>query len=129
MPLRVGTDLVEIARLQQAIARRGERFLQRVYTPAELEECRGNLPSLAARWAAKEAVAKALGTGIGAVAFREIEVRRGPLREPVLHLHGNAAALSARLGLREWAISLSHTQHYAVAMVAAVGWEPESGQV
>ncbi len=121
MSLRVGTDLVEIARLEQVIARHGERFLQRIYTPQELEDCAGKLPSLAARWAAKEAVAKALGTGIGPVAFREIEVRRGPQREPILHLHGNAAALAADLGLTEWALSLSHTDRYAVAMVAAVG--------
>ncbi len=121
MSLRVGTDLVEIARLEQIIARHGERFLRRIYTPQELEDCAGKLPSLAARWAAKEAVAKALGTGIGPVAFREIEVRRGPQREPTLHLHGNAAALSADLGLTEWAVSLSHTDRYAVAMVAAVG--------
>ena len=119
MPLRVGTDLVEIARLEQVIARHGERFLRRIYTPQELEDCAGKLPSLAARWAAKEAVAKALGTGIGPVAFREIEVRRGPRREPILHLHGNAAALSASLGLTEWAVSLSHTDRYALAAVAA----------
>ncbi len=121
MPLRVGTDLVEVERLQGVISRQGERFLQRVYTPAELEECAYSLPSLAARWAAKEAVAKALGTGIGPVAFREIEVRRGPLREPVLHLHGHAAALAKQLGLTEWAISLSHTKNYAVAVVTAMG--------
>ncbi len=118
--LRVGTDLVEIERLAQVIARRGERFLERIYTHQEREECGDNLPSLAARWAAKEAVAKALGTGIGPVAFREIEVRRGPQREPILHLYGNAAALSNELGLQEWAISLSHTEHYALAMVTAL---------
>ncbi|GAB4532559.1 MAG: holo-ACP synthase [Anaerolineales bacterium] len=117
--LRVGADLVEISRLEQAITRHGERFLARIYTPGEREECAGQLSSLAARWAAKEAVAKALGTGIGVVAFREIEVRRGPQREPHLYLHGNAAALAAQLGLSEWAISLSHTAQYAIAMVAA----------
>ncbi len=121
MALRVGTDLVEIARLEQVIHRQGERFLRRIYTPQELEDCAGKLSSLAARWAAKEAAAKALGTGIGPVAFQEIEVRRGPQREPVLHLHGRAAALAEELGLTEWAVSLSHTERYAVATVVAAG--------
>ncbi len=119
--IRLGTDLVEISRLEEVLSRQGERFLRRIYTPQELEDCAGKLPSLAARWAAKEAVAKALGTGIGPVAFQEIEVRRGPRREPLLHLHGRAAALAAELGLVEWAVSLSHTRHYALATVVALG--------
>jgi holo-[acyl-carrier protein] synthase len=86
-----------------------------------LAEVRQNLASLAARFAAKEAVSKALGTGIGPVGWHEIEVLRGEARQPVLLLHGEAARLAASLGLDTWSLSLSHTQNYAVAMVVAIG--------
>lgn len=121
--LRTGIDLVEIERLQSVIGRHGERFLGRVFTPQELEQVGENLVSLAGRFAAKEAVAKALGTGIGAIAWREIEVLRGPEREPVLHLHGAAAQLAEQLGLSQWSLSLSHTQTHAVAVAVALGEE------
>ena len=119
--LRTGIDLVEIERLQSLIQRYGERFLNRVYTTQEMVEIGHNPASLAGRFAAKEAVSKALGTGIGVVAWHEIEVLRGPEREPVLHLHGAAAQLASQLGLRNWSLSLSHTQTHAIAMVVAVG--------
>jgi holo-[acyl-carrier protein] synthase len=119
--LRTGVDLIEIERLEQVIARHGARFLERVYTPAELEEVGNNLASLAARFAAKEAVAKALGTGIGAIAWREIEIRRGPQREPQLCLYGQARVLADSLGLVDWSLSLSHSASHAIAMVVAVG--------
>ncbi len=118
--LRTGIDLVEVERLQSVIQRYGERFLNRVYTPRELVEVGRNPASLAARFAAKEAVSKALGTGIGVVTWHEIEVLRGPEREPVLHLHGTAAQLAQQLGLNTWSLSLSHTQLQAIAMVVAV---------
>lgn len=116
-----GIDLIEIDRVVQAIERHGERFLERVFTPQELTELNGNPASLAGRFAAKEAVAKALGTGIGPVAWREIEILRGPAREPVLHLHGMAARLAAEKHLTQWSVSLSHTQTLAIAAVFAVG--------
>jgi holo-[acyl-carrier protein] synthase len=119
--LRTGIDMVEVNRLQGVIQRHGERFLNRVYTPRELDEVGGNPTSLAARFAAKEAVSKALGTGIGVVAWHEIEVLRGPEREPVLHLHGTAAQLAQQYGLTTWSLSLSHTQVQAIAMVVAIG--------
>jgi holo-[acyl-carrier protein] synthase len=119
--LTTGIDLVEIERMQGVIERHGDRFLKRVFTPQELEEVGHNLGSLAARFAAKEAVSKALGTGIGAVNWREIEVLRGPSREPVLHLHGAAAQLAALLGFTAWSVSLSHSQSHAIAMVVALG--------
>jgi holo-[acyl-carrier protein] synthase len=119
--LCTGVDLIEISRLQTVIERHGDRFLNRVYTPDELAEVGNNLASLAARFAAKEAVAKALGTGIGLVAWREIEIRRGPQREPHLILHGEAKALANRMGLNTWSISLSHSATQAVAMVVATG--------
>jgi holo-[acyl-carrier protein] synthase len=118
--IRTGIDLIEIERLRSMIERYGARFLERVFTLQELAELGVNIASLAGRFAAKEAVAKSLGTGIGSVTWREIEVLRGPAREPVLHLHGAAACLARQLGLCEWSVSISHTQTHAVAVVVAV---------
>jgi len=119
--LKTGVDLIEIDRLERVIQRYGERFLQRVFTAQEFAEAGKSTASLAARFAAKEAVSKALGTGIGAVMWREIEILRGPAREPVLHLHGSAAQLADDLGLHTWSVSLSHTENYAIALVVAFG--------
>ena len=119
--LKTGVDLIEIDRLERVIQRYGERFLQRVFTAQEFAEAGKSMASLAARFAAKEAVSKALGTGIGAVMWREIEILRGPAREPVLHLHGSAAQLADDLGLHAWSVSLSHTENYAIALVVALG--------
>jgi holo-[acyl-carrier protein] synthase len=121
MKLATGIDLIEIQRLEASIARFGERFLQRVFTAGELAEVGSNTASLAARFAAKEAVAKALGCGIGLVSWREIEVRRGPASQPELRLHGCAASLAADQGLTKWSLSLSHNQSTAVAVVVAFG--------
>jgi holo-[acyl-carrier protein] synthase len=121
MELRSGVDLLEIERLQKALERHGERFLARIYTPAERELCAGNAASLAARFAAKEAVAKALGTGLGDVAWTEIEILRDGRGAPVLVLHGQARALANELGLSQWSISLSHTHKHAIAMAVALG--------
>lgn len=120
MNLRTGVDLLEIERLQAVLQRHGERFLLRIYTPLEREQCAGNLPSLAARFAAKEAVAKALGCGIGQVAWQEIEIVRDENGAPQLLLHGTAQRRAQSLGLTLWSISLSHTQQHALAMVTAL---------
>jgi len=119
--LRTGVDIIAIDRLERALARHGDAFLRRIYTPAEIDHYGQRPQSLAARWAAKEAVAKALGTGIGPVGWTEIEVLEDANRAPVLHLSGRAAALADELGLREWAISLSHTDDLAIAFVVAMG--------
>jgi holo-[acyl-carrier protein] synthase len=121
MTLRSGVDILEIERLRQALNRHGERFLMRIYTPAERELCAGNLASLAVRFAAKEAVSKALGSGLGEVAWTDIEVLRLGSGEPLLYLHGRAATLSDELGLKEWSISLSHSHEHAVALAVAQG--------
>jgi holo-[acyl-carrier protein] synthase len=121
MTLATGIDLVEIDRFQATVQRHGTRFLNRVFTPQELALAEQSLPSLAARFAAKEAVAKALGTGIGPVSWHEIEIRRGSARQPLLNLHGAAAQLSADLGLTNWSISLSHSHAAAVAVAFAIG--------
>jgi holo-[acyl-carrier protein] synthase len=121
MELRSGVDLLEIERLQKALERHGERFLARIYTTAERELCEGNVASLAARFAAKEAVSKALGTGLGVIAWTEIEVLRAESGAPTLRLHGKASALADELGLKHWSISLSHTAELALAQVVALG--------
>jgi holo-[acyl-carrier protein] synthase len=118
--LRSGIDLVEISRLEDIQARIKERFLKRVYTAIELEECQGLSASLAGRFAAKEAVAKALGCGIGPVSWQEIEIRRGPKGEPYLELHGQALALAQEVGISSWSISISHTVEHAIAMAVAL---------
>jgi holo-[acyl-carrier protein] synthase len=117
--LRCGIDLVEIDRVRAGIERLGERFLNRFFTPAERELCNDQPHRLAARLAAKEAVAKAFGTGIGDVGWREIEVLCDARGRPILHLHGKAKALAAVMGLEGWEVSLSHTQQLATAMVVA----------
>jgi len=124
--LAVGADLVEIGRIEQMVKRYGDRFTGRVFTGQELADCGGRMASLAARWAAKEAVAKALGTGIGPVAFDEIEVVAGAVRRPELRLHGRAAELARELGLSLWAISLTHDGGLALAFVTALGTEGDT---
>lgn len=113
----IGVDMIETERVAQSVARFGDRFLKRVYTERELAYCRGQITSLAARWAAKEATAKALGTGIGEVSWCEIEVINQANQRPTIQLHGAAAALAEQLGLSSLAISLSHTKDYAIAFV------------
>ncbi|MEO6924462.1 MAG: holo-ACP synthase [Bryocella sp.] len=124
MVLGIGTDLMEIARIEHSIARYGDRFLARVYTPGEIAYCRRKLKtsgeSFAARFAAKEAAAKALGTGIShGVGWPEFEVTRLPGRRPELLLHGRAAAIAAHLGIRRLSLSLTHSREHAMAVVIA----------
>ena len=113
----VGVDIIEIERIERVTQRWGERFLQRVYTEAELDICRNRAPALAVRFAAKEAVMKALGTGTKGVGWREIEVLSNRDGKPLVYLHGRAQKKAAELGLGELAISLSHSREYAVASV------------
>jgi holo-[acyl-carrier protein] synthase len=127
--LSTGVDLVELERFEQAIDRHGNRFLERVFTPQELAEAGENLASLAARFAAKEAVSKALGTGFGLISWRDVEVLRGPAREPVLRLHGEAARLAEEKRLYKWSVSLTHTQAYALALVVVLGDEKPAPRI
>lgn len=112
---------MEIDRFENAVTRHAARFLKRVFTQRELDEVGDNMASLAARFAAKEAVAKALGTGIGSVGWLEIEIVRGAERQPVLCLHGEAERLAEELELESWSLSLSHSQTHAIAFVVALG--------
>lgn len=118
--LRCGIDMIEIQRVVDGIERFNERFLNRFFTSGEREDCDDQPYRLAARIAGKEAVAKALGTGIGDVKWIEIEIRvNNPRHRPTLHLHGAAIEVANELGITEWDISLTHTKIYASAMVVA----------
>ncbi|MGB9723209.1 MAG: holo-ACP synthase [Chloroflexia bacterium] len=121
MEFQIGVDVVEISRLEAVLKRFGERFLRRIYTPAEQALCRGRVPELAVRFAAKEAAMKALGTGRRGVGWREIEVLADRRGRPLLFLHGRAGERAAELGLQHFAVSLSHERHLAVATVIAWG--------
>lgn len=115
--LVTGVDIVEIARIKRVYKRYGERFLRRIYTEGEIAYCRGRAPQLASRFAAKEAVMKALGTGIRGVRWRDIEVVRRRGQAPTVRLHGTALRRAQRIGLDHLALALSHSQDYAVAFV------------
>jgi len=123
MKLATGVDIIEIQRFEGTIERQGERFRKRFYTARELEQIGENIASLAVRFAAKEAVSKALGTGMGIVRPIDMEVLRDEKRAPHLHLHGEAKRVAESLGLQTWSISLSHSEKYAVAFVVAIGEE------
>ncbi len=125
MIVGTGVDIVEVPRVAAAIARFGKRFLERVFTDAEIRYCqsrRNSTERLAARFAAKEAALKALGTGWGrGVAWKEVEVRREPGGRPTVHFSGRAAEVAARLGMKQAALSLSHTAEQAIAQVILEG--------
>jgi len=121
MVLRTGVDLIEISRIDEVVARHGKHYLERIYTPAELEQCGKRTESLAGRFAAKEAVAKALGSGIGDVSWKEIEVLGDEQNAPVLILHGAAEQMAKGIGLTTWSVSISHSQSHSVALVVMIG--------
>ena len=121
MILKTGVDMIEIDRIRSALDRHGERFLERIFTPAEITEARARPEALAVRFAAKEAVSKALGTGIGPIAWCDVETLHHPSGEPFLVLHGMAGEIAGVLGLTTWAISLSHSREFGIAVVVATG--------
>lgn len=115
--LITGVDIIEIWRVKRVAEQYGDRFLKRIYTERELAYCRGRAPQLATRFAAKEAVMKALGVGIRGLRWKDIEVVRERGRAPTVQLHGTALARAQKIGLDHLAISLSHSDEYAVAYV------------
>ena len=122
--LTTGVDLIEISRVERILTRYGDRFLERVFTPAEILYCRTRLPELAARFAAKEAVSKALGVGVRMISrdginWQDAEIIGDTRGKPLVRLHGRAAERATELGLTEWAVSLSHTHEHAIAFVVA----------
>jgi len=117
--LSAGIDLIEVQRIESAITRYGNRFLTRVFTARELEYCRGQAHQLAARFAAKEAVSKALGTGFNGITWHDIEIVSDTQGKPAIRLIGRAAQRAAQLNLKHFALSLSHTREHAIALVVA----------
>jgi holo-[acyl-carrier protein] synthase len=119
--LGIGIDLVENARIQHSIERFGERFLHRVFTAGEIAYCQSmKFPErhFAARFAAKEALSKAFGTGIGkAMGWHDIDIRKKPSGEPFLVLTGGAEELAKQRGVKNALITLSHTDHHAMAVI------------
>lgn len=120
MYLRSGVDLVSLQRFEEALQRRGQRLLERIFTKTEIEQSDGRVQSLAARFAVKEAVSKAIGCGIGEIGWREIEVRVDEKGAPHLYFYGSAAQKVAQQQWRHWSVSLSHTAEVALAMVVAL---------
>lgn len=119
----LGTDLVDVDRFRRACARRGDRFVERLFSEAERDYARMHrdpVPRLAARFAAKEAVMKALGVGLGDLAFRDVEVVRASNGAPGLALTGRAAALADARDVQRWQLSLSHTGTTAIAVALAL---------
>jgi holo-[acyl-carrier protein] synthase len=122
--ITIGVDMVYIPRVETALKKFGPRFIERVFTAREVAASHGFAHELAARFAAKEAVSKALGVGMRVmsplgVKFQEVETLRDPLGKPIVVLSGRAAERAQQLGLKEWAISLSHEREYAIAFVVA----------
>ena len=124
MIIGIGTDLVQIERIKNALARTGERLARRILTPAEFNEfnCRQSQASfLAKRFAAKEALSKALKTGIGLISWQDIHVSNTPVGAPELELSGNALKIMRDMGGREVLLSLSDERDYALAFVTITG--------
>ncbi len=131
MTLSSGIDLIEIKRIQKALDRHGNRFLGKIFSAAELERLnrfksrqvnpRIIAAELAARFAAKEACSKALGTGIGPVSWKEMEVFNDPSGKPTLNLTGKAAKIAGKLGYTSWSVSLTHSREMAAAVVVCLG--------
>lgn len=116
-----GIDIVEIDRIEQVVERWGSRFLQRIFTDAEITYCAGRPQNIAGRFAAKEAVSKALGMGIQTFSWKDIEVGRGAHGKPLVTLHRNALQLARDLGISDVDISISHSGRDAIAVAVAWG--------
>ncbi|OGN95082.1 MAG: holo-[acyl-carrier-protein] synthase [Chloroflexi bacterium RBG_13_50_10] len=113
----VGTDIIEIHRIEQAILSWQDSFLRRIYTQAELQSCHNRASSLAARFAAKEAVMKALGSGASGVKWRDIEILSDSEGAPVVQLHARARRKAEESGIAKFSVTMSHCKEYAVAVV------------
>ena len=119
MTLVHGIDIIEIDRIRKVANQYGRRFYNRIYSKFEIDYCKGNPSKLATRFAAKEAVMKALGTGVRGGSWKEIEIVRQPGNGPQVCLHGRAKKRAKALGIDEMAISLSHSDKFAIASVVA----------
>ena len=125
MILGTGIDIIEVARIAASYEKFGERFVNRILLPEEMAYClrhKNPAPFLAARFAAKEAISKAFGTGIGAaLGWQDLEIRRKESGEPFVVLHGKGGELFAARGAKQLLVSLSHTENYAAATAVLEG--------
>ena len=116
----LGIDIIRIDRIRASLERFGQRFTNRVLTPAEQAYVRARPETMAGRWAAKEAVSKVLGLGVRGIGWRDIEIERLPTGQPAVRLHGRAAERAEQLGMGRIAVSISHESDYAVAIAFGV---------
>ena len=123
-----GVDVIEISRIARVAELYPKRFLEKVYTPGEQAYARGRPSQLASRFAAKEAVMKALGTGLRGLAWKDVEVTREPGKAPEIELWGRAKARADKMGIHRLALSLTHSRDLAIASVVAEArddaWRP-----
>ncbi len=119
----VGIDIIEVGRVRKVFEKHGERFLSRVFTPNEVRQCRGKVSRLAGRFAAKEAISKALGTGLHGVAWREMEVVQLRSGRPTVTLHGNAKRRAELLGISAFDVSIADLAEFSIAIAVAVQTE------
>ena len=127
-PVEVGIDVIEIARIRATLDRFGQRFLNRVFSATERQRYDHRPSELAARFAAKEATMKALGTGVRGVRWRDIEVLPNRRGKPIIVLHGSALERANLLGFRHLAVSLTHSRTEAMAMVVATKLSRHRGE-
>jgi holo-[acyl-carrier protein] synthase len=116
----VGIDIIEVGRVRKVLEKHGERFLSRVFTPNEVRQCRGKVSRLAGRFAAKEAISKALGTGLHGVAWREMEVVQLRSGRPTVTLHGNSKRRAELLGISAFDVSIADLAEFSIAIAVAV---------
>jgi holo-[acyl-carrier protein] synthase len=122
--IAIGVDIIEIERVRSVLAHHGKRFLQRVFTEQEIQQCRGKVLKIAGRFAAKEAISKALGTGMHGIAWRELEIVQLSTGRPSVRLYGNASVRAQELGLSAFDVSISDLAVFSIAV--AVGVQVES---
>lgn len=116
----IGVDIIEVERVRKVYEHHGERFLKRIFTEIEIRQCRGKVTRLAGRFAAKEAISKALGTGLHGVAWREMEVVQLRSGRPTVRLHGNAKKRAELLGLTAFDVSIADLQAFSIAIAVAL---------
>lgn len=121
MIIRSGIDIIEIARIDEINPAIRQRFIRRVYTETEIAQARDRADALSGLFAAKEAISKALGTGIGYVSWQDIEILHLPSGQPMVNLQGKAKSVADQLGLITWSVSISHDRDKVVAMAVALG--------
>lgn len=116
----IGVDIIEIKRVRSVLAHHGERFLQRVFTEQEIQQCRGKALKIAGRFAAKEAISKALGTGMHGISWRELEIVQLSTGRPSVRLYGNASIRARELGLSAFDVSISDLASFSIAVAVGV---------